>query len=268
MADNRKLWDIPYSKGGRKKKRPDYVQQDLILNYSFGHPNSTLLLTPYGAMVNFINHDKERTNVKVQWPSKELVAHKSERLSKDIHFLRNTIEKIGVSFDYVATRDIQEGEEIFMDYGEEWQAAWDEHVRTWEPLQGAEHYVHASEWKGPLLTEREEKETPYPPNLITVCTETYSRDENGDFVFTPILRETSARIHCTVVDRTQNENEDYVYTVRYKRDRKDARIIKNVPEKGVELVDRLQTADWHMLNAFRHEIMIPDDIFPESWKNR
>jgi hypothetical protein len=268
MADNRKLWDIPYSKGSRKKKKPDYVQQDLILNYSFGHRNSTLLLTPYGAMVNFINHDKERANVKVQWPSQELVAHNSEWLTKDIHFLRHTIEKIGVSFDYVALRDIGEGEEIFMDYGEEWQAAWDEHVRTWEPPPGADKYVHASEWRGPLLTEAEEKETPYPPNLMTLCTESYSRDESGGFVFVPALRETAVRVHCSVVDRTQNEGGEYTYTVRYRRDRNDTLIVKNVPKDGVELVDRLKTADWHMQNAFRHEIMIPDDIFPESWKNR
>jgi hypothetical protein len=198
------------------------------------------------------------------------VAHKPEWLSKDIHFLRNTIEKIGVSFDYVAMRDIQEGEEMFMDYGDEWQAAWDDHVRTWEPLQDAEHYMHSSEWKGPLLTEEEQKETPYPPNVMTLCTESYasSRNEHGDFVFTPILRETSHRIHCNVVDRTQNQNEEYLYTVRYRQDRSDTRIVKNVPKEGVELVDRLKTADWHMKNAFRHEIMIPDDIFPDSWKNR
>lgn len=268
MADNRELWDIPYTKGNRKKKRPDYVLQDLVLNYSFGHRNSTLLLTPYGAMVNFINHDKERANVKIQWPSEDLVAHKPEWLTKDLEFLRNTHEKIGLSFDYVALRDISEGEEIFMDYGEEWQAAWDEHVRTWEPLQGAEHYKHASEWEGPLLTEEEQKETPYPPNLMTLCTESYSHDETGDLIFIPILRETPLRIHCSVIDRTQDDNGRYLYTVRYRDDQSDTRIVKNVPEEGVELKDRLRTADWHMKNAFRHEIMIPDDMFPESWKNR
>jgi hypothetical protein len=32
-------------------------------------------------------------------------------------------------------------------------------------------------------------------------------------------------------------------------------------------MDDLLTQDWHLEGAFRHEIMIPDDMFPESWKN-
>ena len=75
---------------------------DLVLNYSFGHRNSSLLLTPYGAMVNYINHnfDKDKINVQVRWPDKELIAHKPEWLGEDIEFLRNTIQKIGLSFEY------------------------------------------------------------------------------------------------------------------------------------------------------------------------
>jgi hypothetical protein len=33
-------------------------------------------------------------------------------------------------------------------------------------------------------------------------------------------------------------------------------------------MDDLLTQDWHLEGAFRHEIMIPDDMFPESWKNK
>ena len=75
-------------------------------------------------MVNYINHksanDGDGPNVRIQWPTEELIAHKPEWLQKDINFLRDTIDKIGLSFDYVALRDIKEGEEIFMDYGDEW----------------------------------------------------------------------------------------------------------------------------------------------------
>ena len=68
-------------------------------------------------MVNYINHNSKSPNVKVRWPDKELIAHKPEWLHKDADFLRHTIQKIGLSFEYVALRDIAEGEEIFMDYG-------------------------------------------------------------------------------------------------------------------------------------------------------
>jgi hypothetical protein len=87
----------------------------LIINYSFGHRNSTVLLTPYGGMVNYINHQKQRANVKVRWPNGEKVAHKPSWLTeKTPESLKHTIEKIGLSFEYVALRDIEEGEEVFM----------------------------------------------------------------------------------------------------------------------------------------------------------
>jgi hypothetical protein len=82
-------------------------------------------------MVNYINHksptkkdsvndDEDGPNVRIQWPNKELIAHKPDWLTKDINYLRDTIDKIGLSFDYVALRDIKKGEELFMDYGHDW----------------------------------------------------------------------------------------------------------------------------------------------------
>ena len=31
--------------------------------------------------------------------------------------------------------DIEEGDEIFIDYGDLWQEAWDDHVKDWEKLK-------------------------------------------------------------------------------------------------------------------------------------
>jgi hypothetical protein len=116
-----------------KYKKPEQrVMDDLIVNYSFGHRNSTLKLTPYGGMVNYINHQQgDKVNVKVRWPDKELVAHKPDWLTtKSPEDLKYIQEKIGISFEYVATRDIKKGEEVFM-------------VRVW--LNGASgsrlHYI-------------------------------------------------------------------------------------------------------------------------------
>lgn len=118
----RDVYNVSYP--GEKKRR-----SDLILNYSFGHKNSTVILTPYGGMIHYINHNSV-PNVKIQWPNKELVAHKPEWLERSPETIRYTLEKIGLSFEYVALRDIQEGEEIFMDYGPEWEQAWAEHVKV------------------------------------------------------------------------------------------------------------------------------------------
>jgi hypothetical protein len=262
IGNARDILSIEYQTG-----RENYTIEDLIINYSFGHPNSTLLLTPYGAMVNYINHHRELANVKVQWPVKELVAHKPHWLEKDVEFLSNVHEKIGLSFDYVALRDLKEGEEIFLDYGDEWIEAWETHVANWKPVPNAEFYVHSSEWTEPALRTLEElSENPYPPNLHTLCKESYRRDGYRNVFITP-LRNHNKRHYCDVLERSAKA--PYEYTVKiYVGSSGDAVIVEGVTWEGVELLDKLKTADWHLPNGFRHPITIPDDIFPDAWKNK
>lgn len=253
-------YDLPEGKG--------YSQEDLIINYSFGHKNSTMILTPYGAMVSYINHHRERANIKVQWPDKELIAHKPEWLSMNVEFFSNTHEKIGLSFDYVALRDLEEGEELFMDYGDEWIAAWDAHVAKYTPEQGSETYKHITEWTELYLRTREEQSaTPYPKNLATLCFPSYKSDGNGGFTFIPILRKGHDRVYCDVLTREElSGNNRYQYTVIMHLGHGPV-TISNVTQEGIQLVDRIQSADWHMEGAFRHEMAVPDDVFPDTWKN-
>jgi SET domain-containing protein len=42
----------------------------------------------------------------------------------------------GLAMTFVATQDIQPGEEIFLDYGDSWEKAWNEHVEKWTPAKG------------------------------------------------------------------------------------------------------------------------------------
>jgi len=245
-----------------------YTQEDMIINYSFGHKNSTLILTPYGAMVNYINHHRTLANVKVQWPKKELIAHKPSWLLKSVEFLSNTHEKIGLSFDYVALRDLEQGEELFMDYGDEWIAAWEEHVNTWTP--GSKSYQHVSAWTESHFRTRDEVYTnPYPENLATLCIPSYKSNGNGGYTFVPILRKGDGRVYCDVIIR-QADNEastaSFKYTVIMHMGSGPV-TVENVTNEGIQLVDRVRSADWHLEGAFRHEIAIPDDLFPDTWKN-
>jgi len=264
-----------------------YVIDDIVINYSFSHRDSSVVLTPYGAMVNYINHHRERANVKIIWATKELVAHQPEWLQKDITFLRNARTKIGLSFYYVALRDIKEGEEIFMDYGDDWVNAWEEHVRNWKPKSS--YYVHSSEWpEQHLRTLDELEDNPYPSNLHTICMESFQQKGDRLVYHEPVTDlkmnrkpPSSVRHPCDVIHRFVKKPPQHHRNATTSTDRIITYTVKmyfgghiytvhNVPrgKYGVMLIDRVQTADWHMPNVFRHPIMIPDEIMPDGWKNK
>lgn len=246
-----------------------WKQMDLILNYSFGHRNSTVLLTPYGSMVNFINHGgRERANVKLRWPDKELIAHKPDYLERTPKQLADTLEKIGLAFEYVAIRDIKEGEEVLIDYGPEWEQAWINYVAQWNPVLGADEYVHSSHWKEKhFRTMDEQANDPYPLNLHTMCHESYTVAADSSYQWVEVLRDLPYRVYCDVLERqVVVEGESPVYTVRMMVEGGPI-VVHNVPETGIFLYDRAFSADWNLPNAFRHEIAIPDDIMPKAWMN-
>jgi hypothetical protein len=63
-------------------------------------------------------------------------------------------------------------------------------------------------------------------------------------------------------------DETVVYDVEMNLGGNERIVVKNVPSDGIFLYDKANSTDWHMPNVFRHEIQIPDDMFPETWKNR
>jgi hypothetical protein len=180
-----------------------------------------------------------------------------------------------------------------MDYGKEWEDAWSEHVANWEPLEDAHEYIHSSEWKEDYFRTYEELTelgNPYPPNLHTMCIESFSADDDGKFYFIPILRETMERVYCNVVNRRKQPKKkkasetdgvgadidapvdefEYIYDVdlRLDTDDDDSWVqVVNYTSDAIFLYDRAFATDWHMPNVFRHEIMIPDEIMPKSWQN-
>ncbi|CAB9505746.1 Guanylate cyclase [Seminavis robusta] len=268
------LYNVPYTMG-KNSTNNSYNKSDLVLNYAFGHSASTVLLNPYGSMVNYINHSPQ-PNVRVVWPDRELIAHKPEWVTtKDIPFLTHTFEKIGLSFDYIALRDIAEDEEIVMDYGREWEQAWEAHVQNWKPPKDADTYVHSSQWKNEtmLRTVEELKENPYPPNLHTMCIPAYIWNATKKaYLYLPLERDYVDRVRCRILERRQHvtdpDNHPEVYTVEllFKKNRHVRTL--NFPRSAIFLTDRVMSQDWHLPNTFRHPIGIPDDIFPPQWKNK
>ena len=45
-------------------------------------------------------------------------------------------------------------------------------------------------------------------------------------------------------------------------------IMWNVPSDALYFADEPFTRDHHMFESFRHAMMVPDDLFPEAWKDR
>ena len=135
---------------------PRYVvgqKQQLILNYCFGHAESTLLLCPYGVLTWLINHSYDNANTKIVWSNDESQRH-LEWFDMPISKWGTTMHN-GLSLEYVATRDIQEGEEITINYGIEWDTSWKQHVHNFYYNRSMEerrdHYIPAFELNEFLL---------------------------------------------------------------------------------------------------------------------
>lgn len=105
------------------------VGQELLLNYCYGHPESDLLLVPYSPVVNFINHhvNSSMINAEIRWPSDEIAQGLLQRTPQEwleAHPLDVTDQSGEILMEFIALRDIQPGEEIFVSYGASWQETW------------------------------------------------------------------------------------------------------------------------------------------------
>ena len=147
--------------------------KQLLLNYAYGHRESSMLFVPSSPMVNLVNHGTT-PNARLLWSEHPHVTNDHE--VGDV-----TIGDWDMSYDpqvimlLVAIRDIEEGEEILIDYGSGWQSAWDLHVKqfgflhsdgTW-PLKAEDVQL---EYKDkPYPVDLKSAEVPYPEGVATAC---------------------------------------------------------------------------------------------------
>mmetsp|Transcript_41202 Transcript_41202/g.99257 ORF Transcript_41202/g.99257 Transcript_41202/m.99257 type:complete len:625 (-) Transcript_41202:93-1967(-) len=258
----------------RNSGKPEKSQQ-LLVNYCLGHANSTMLLSPYGPAFNLINHNQSRANVKLQWALPKRSNHFPEMLEKDPSYFSD-IRSAKLAMEVVALRDIEPDEEILLDYGDEWESAWQEHVQTWKPVPGAEDYISAAEMNERperLRTEFEQIYDPYPNNLAIVFKESY-RHEMGPY------RDAEGMGHKNVYFATGDSNKmtceilsaktlykRTIYTAVLGKGEEEMVLLENLPREAFEFQDRPHTEDLFLPNAFRHDIRIPDDMFPKAWNN-
>lgn len=266
------------------------VGKQLLLNYCMGHNSSTMLLCSVGAGTAYINHASE-PNAELRW-STQPGLHNATWMERTPDELDGELS-LGLMMEYVATRPIMPGEEIFVHYGTEWENAWEDHLAAWNPEPDAKTYVDASMlnrvFSGmSLLTLGEQIQT-IPRNIQTSCYYHYVPDdmdsdemeEGGVFTkqWVPSMELDDANLRsCRILYRHEHENGMEDYTVRVLNNEEthhsakvpdDMRlIVTNVPRDAIVFTDRMYTTDQHLKSAFRHEAMIPDYLMPEAWKNQ
>lgn len=263
------------------------IGQQLLLNYCFGHPESSLLLFPLGSHVGLINHD-DSPNAYITWsrvkdnglPNQ----HKyQDYLVKDLA----EVDEIVVVMKVVALREIAEDEEITINYGKEWAAAWDKYMERWEATAaGSPHPLQAEDVRvryleKPLQTAATIAENPYPPNVGTACfVATRERPEGlpkreGSLEITEWEEPDDGELYSSsrlfivdVLDRVETgDHFFYNYTVMTRLTPKALHKVLNVPHAACTFVNRPYTSDIHTSGAFRHPIGIREDQFPQAWRD-
>ena len=277
LSKNRDGQYVPYNS--------TVIGKQLLLNYCYGHAESSLLLCPYGPMNSYVNHNQTLANVRLRWGRSESGNHMPSLLQSSILNLESDATA-KLAMELVAIRDIEEGEELFLDYGDEWETAWQKHVANWQPVPEAESYVSAALLQADNVTRlrtifEEIEHQKYPDALQMKCdTAVTSYPESTierfyDGTLDHFLWKTDLPWWpCTILRyRLDEKTGDYLYTVRLVGLDEDGEtetssaLVDDVPRLAIHFVDKPFTSDQHLPNAFRHDIRIPDNIFPVAWRN-
>jgi SET domain len=280
----------------------EVYQKQLVLNYCYGSRDSSILLCPYGGGVNYINHNKTLQNVRVEWATNFDIVHNATAVREGTIADFEVSNRPQLAFQYIATRDIPAGEELYMDYGDEWETAWLDHVATYRQRSSStDPYVSAQLFNSefgdkPVRTEREQQMDPYPTNLQMRC-------HRALLVGSPPVTIPTYRIvyrwsdrdyglPCRVLDRfVEPAGEDLqgetrppaaglLYTIHVEWLADEGEIGSpdatrtltwiertDVPRSAIRFFDVPGTTDLNQPAAFRHHVGIPDEIFPPQWRN-
>ena len=244
-----------------------------------------MLFFPAGPVAAMINHSDE-PNAKIIWSThpnhqKTWLELEPDQLLDDEHMY------LGLMFEIVATKDIEPGAEVFIDYGPEWKAAFAVHTDEWNakvaageipkvwPLRAVD--LNAQFKSRPFKTATEVAAEPYPENVQLKAFLLLQDTSNaGTFEDPKLWGEDDAEtayhhdhvFDVSILDYTQDEDSNYIYQVQWVNQSNDATIVSGVPHEALLFIDKPGTSDQFTPNAFRHYIGIPDTVFPQGpWRN-
>jgi SET domain len=274
---------------GTKFRLPDRVRhRQLLYNYCYTHPESTMVLCPYGGGVSYINHaDAERSNIHLEWATGwDEIAHNRTLVEEGTLDDLTDNARPQLAFQYVAIRDIAAGEELFLDYGDAWEEAWQEHVEQYVyDDQTTPKYASAHYWNHVMedlfvRTIEEQEMDPYPSNLQIRCHAKLFLSHVAPYAIYHWKGENYG-LACRILDRfvdatwgvLPSSRELYTVEMELANDQQLAQgeVLwiqrTDVPRSAIRFFNRPYTTDIHLDTAFRHSIGIPDELFPEQWKN-
>lgn len=275
-------WDDEH---GRVNVGDKPTGKQLLLNYCFGHKDSKLLLCPLTNAI-LINHCSIRKNAgdhcgttgpnaKIQWASGWDPSTSAWLEMPMSRLVEATAAKTrGLSLEVIATRDIKAGEEVFIDYGPNWEDAWESHKAMWNPpAESNRKTLNSIIGNTTLRLIDELDENPYPDNIVTVCfwyeyiEEGYNPDERGYYDAHDYLNDDLENANLWQCDLLKRIGDTH-YEVRIIRAREglDDVFLTMYPWQSITFRMKRYTSDQFLPGAFRHFIEINDDMFPEQWK--
>lgn len=275
--------------------------KSLLYNYMLEHPQSSALFWPAGALTPSINHGgKKKANVKMIWSTK------SWSMSKEAQELGveslSEVGAIDMILELIATRPIEKGEEVLLDYGDDWENAWKEHLIEWkEVVKDAdfsssamvlnEAHLGVGKPVKPFPTFDEKNVDDEDEVAELQCHLLYDEDKierrrNQDgtrtkvypWISHPVAGESRLktdiairgvnRVACIIMEKSGDAKSGYKYLVKPVMEVDGpGMLIRNVPHHAIRYIDKPYKNAQHAPFAFRHSIQFPDQIFPKAWRD-
>ena len=282
------MFDIIKQKltGGQRSLEYDMDKprgQQLLVNYCFAHPESSMLLFPISSMMTQVNHaPPEKANARVTWSKNKYWGNAFDLQDMPPKELAE-YHHVSLTMELFALRDIEEGEEVFIDYGRDWEAAWKEHMANYKetewPLKADDLKL---EYKNkPFKTTKELENDPYPKGVASACfirtTEMTDgrrkvNDDGNEIALFAGPQDFKTYLGgdlylCKIMDRKKSGDDFYTYTILGENQNTITQV-EDVPHGAITFVDLPYTSDMHHPDAFRHPIGVPDMIFPQAWRDR
>ena len=139
---------------------------------------------------------------------------------------------------------------MLVDYGTEWEEAWNDHVEAWKPDKTyVSPHVLNSNHDIPLLTHDESA-------TIYANIEGFHTNEKNE----------ELEIH-RIIARRFKKQDGFVYEIEVIGSDDQVKLVKDVPRSQMSFFHKPYKADNFREGSFRHEMMIPDEMFPSAWRN-